>query len=65
VLGVHSEAFYRQLESLCDGIFEFKNEETGGTRNHLVRVKAMRGRKYDPQWHRLMVGENLEVTSEK
>jgi len=65
VLGVHSEAFYRQLESLCDGIFEFKREETGGTRNHLVRVKAMRGRKYDLQWHRLMVEENFEVTLER
>ncbi len=30
VLGVHSEPFYRQLESLCDGIIEFKREETGG-----------------------------------
>jgi KaiC/GvpD/RAD55 family RecA-like ATPase len=64
VLGVHSEAFYNQLESLCDGIIEFKREETGGTRNHLVRVKAIRGRKYDPQWHRLMVRDNFEVTSE-
>jgi len=65
VVGVCSEAFYRQFESLCDGIIEFKREETGGTTNHLVRVKAMRGRKYDPQWHRLIVGENLEVILEK
>ncbi len=64
VLGVHSEAFYKQLESLCDGIIEFKREETGGTRNHLVRMKAMRGRKYDAQWHRLIVGDNLELTLE-
>jgi KaiC/GvpD/RAD55 family RecA-like ATPase len=62
LVGVHSPAFYKQLESLCDGIIEFKREETGGTINHLVRVKAIRGRKYDPQWHRLMVGDNFEVT---
>ena len=61
LVGVHSEAFYKQLESLCDGIIEFKREETGGTINHLVRVKAIRGRKYDARWHRLMVGDNLEV----
>jgi KaiC/GvpD/RAD55 family RecA-like ATPase len=62
VLGVHSEAFYNQLESLSDGIFEFKREETGGARNHLVRVKAMRGQKYDTDWHRITVGDNLELT---
>jgi len=65
LVGVRSEAFYKQLESLCDGIIEFKNEEINGTRNHLVRVKALRGRKYSPQWHRLTVGNNLEVTLEK
>jgi KaiC/GvpD/RAD55 family RecA-like ATPase len=65
VLKVHSEAFYKQFESLCDGIIEFKKEDSGGTRNDLVRVKAMRGRKYDRQWHRLMIGDNFEVTLEK
>ena len=64
LVGAYSEAFYKQFESLCDGIIEFEREETGELRN-IVRVKAMRGRKYDPQWHRLMVGDNLEVTLEK
>jgi KaiC/GvpD/RAD55 family RecA-like ATPase len=64
VVRAYSEAFYKQFESLMDGIIEFKREEIGGTTQHLVRVKALRGRKYDPQWHRLMVRDNLEVTLE-
>jgi KaiC/GvpD/RAD55 family RecA-like ATPase len=65
VVRAHSEAFYKQFESLMDGIVEFKMEEVGGTTQQLVRVKVLRGRKYDQQWHRLRVKDGFEVFLEK
>ena len=65
VVGVHSDAFYRQFESSADGIIEFKRQEKARQIKYLVRVKAMHGRRYDPQWHKLTLGENFEVTLEK
>jgi KaiC/GvpD/RAD55 family RecA-like ATPase len=64
VVRVYSEAFYKQFESLMDGIVEFKREEAGGTTQQLVRVKAFRGRKYDQLWHRLNVKDGFEVVLE-
>ncbi len=61
VTGVASDAFYRQFESLADGIIEFKSQEKEGHIEHLVRVRTMRGRTYDSQWHELQLLDNGEV----
>jgi KaiC/GvpD/RAD55 family RecA-like ATPase len=61
VTGVYSDAFCRQWESLCDGIIEFKSEETGGSIEHFVRVRSVRGKSYDSRWHQLKVLQNGEV----
>lgn len=64
--GIASDAFYRQYESLFDGIIEFKSDEKpDGEVEHFIRVKVMRGRPHDSKWHQLKVGENFEVTLEK
>jgi KaiC/GvpD/RAD55 family RecA-like ATPase len=60
--GTASDAFYRQLESLCDGIIDFKSEEKGGNIQNFLRVRMMRGQPHDSQWHRLEVLNNGEVT---
>ncbi len=59
--GVASDAFYRQFESLCDGIIEFKSEESAGQIAQHIRVAAMRGRTYDSRWRRISLLENGEV----
>jgi len=60
--GIASDAFYTKFEALCDGIIDFKNEEVGGRIEHLLRIRALRGKTFDSRWHRLQVSGNGEVT---
>ncbi len=60
--GVHSEGFYRQLESLCDGIIDFKSPEEGGHLEHYIRVRSIRGQLPNTSWHTLQLQSNGEVS---
>ncbi len=62
VAGVASAGFYKQLESLCDGIIDFRSEEKEGKLEQYVRVSAMRGKRYDSRWRKLELLDNGEVT---
>ena len=61
VAGVYSEGFYKQFESLCDGIIDFKSQEAGGKMEHNLRIRAMRGRTFDSSWRRLRLMNSGEV----
>ena len=61
VAGVYSEGFYRQFESLCDGIVDFRSQEIGGQIEHEVRIKAMHGRTFDSRWRRLRLLDSGQV----
>jgi KaiC/GvpD/RAD55 family RecA-like ATPase len=60
--GVLSDAFYRQVEALNDGIIELKTQEKEGGIEHKLRVRAIRGKKFDSKWHTLRLQETGEVT---
>ncbi len=53
VKGVFSEAFYRQFESFCDGVLDFRSEERDAFIEHSMRVKMMRGKPHETAWQRL------------
>jgi KaiC/GvpD/RAD55 family RecA-like ATPase len=57
-----SESFLSQLESITDGIIDFKCEDKEGEVTQFFRVRRMRGRKFDSRWQRLNLSETGEVT---
>jgi len=59
---VASSSFYKQYESLFEGIIDFKSEEQENKLQHYVRVRSLRGRGYDSRWRRLRLLDNGEVT---
>ncbi|MFI5450383.1 MAG: RAD55 family ATPase [Candidatus Bathyarchaeia archaeon] len=61
VKGVHSEAFYNQLESWHDGILDVKSVEQAEGVEHFIRVRTMRGEACDSGWCRLKLLDNGEV----
>jgi KaiC/GvpD/RAD55 family RecA-like ATPase len=68
IRGIHSDSVYRQLEDAADGVIDFKIEEIGessGKTRDLIRIRSMRNVAFDRKWHRLKIGDNLEVSLEK
>ena len=59
---VASTSFYKQWESLCDGIIDFKSEERENELHHYVRIRSLRGRRSDSRWRNLQLSDNGEVT---
>ncbi len=55
--GVTSEVFITQLESLHDGIIDFRSREENGKLEHYVRIRTMHGRSSDSRWQHLRQSE--------
>lgn len=62
MMGVHSEAFYKYVESISDGVIDFKSQEENGRIEHYVRARILRGKGYDSRWRKLRLHDNGEVT---
>lgn len=62
MVGVHSAALYKHLESVSDGILDFRSEDAGGHVEQFARVRMMRGEALDSRWRRLKLMAKGEVT---
>lgn len=60
--GVYSDSFYAQFESFCDGVIEFKAEDSSQGLVHSMRIRAMRGTPHDSSWKRIRLMDTGEVT---
>ena len=63
--GVQDDRVYTRLEGAFDGIVDFRVEEGPKSSGNVMRMRSMRTVPYDPDWHRLNISENFEVTLEK
>lgn len=60
--GVASETLYKQLESLSDGILDFRSSENQGELQHFVRLRTLRDKSCDTRWRRLSLDKNGRVS---
>ena len=64
VKGIASDAFYTKFEALCDGIIDLKAQEEGGRIEQYIRIRMLRGKRFDSRWHRLELTKNGQVALE-
>jgi TolB-like protein/KaiC/GvpD/RAD55 family RecA-like ATPase/cytochrome c-type biogenesis protein CcmH/NrfG len=62
--GVYSDSFYAQFESFCDGIIEFRAEESPQGLVQSMRIRAIRGAPHDSSWRRIRLMDTGEVAVE-
>ena len=60
--GTVSESFRAQFETINDGIVDLKREDEDGEVTQLIRLRRMRGKRFDSRWQRLNLLETGEVT---
>ncbi|HZW84456.1 MAG TPA: hypothetical protein VFE91_00955 [Nitrososphaerales archaeon] len=59
--GVASDSFYRKRESMVDAVIDIKAVEEGRRLEHYVRLRALRGAKFDSSWRRIELFEKNRV----
>lgn len=59
--GVASDRFYRKREAAADAIVDVKSIEEGRRLQHYVRVRALRGAKFDSSWRKIELFEPSRV----
>lgn len=53
VCGVHSASFYKSMEDICDGVIDVKFDDSEGTPQTKLRVRALKVRQFNGSWRRL------------
>lgn len=59
VTGIASPTFYKNRETVADAIVDIKAEDKRGKLEHYIRLRALRGTKFDSTWRRIeLFGKN-------
>ncbi len=64
VRGSASTEFFTKFEALCDGVVDLEAKEEGGRIENCIRIRILRGKKFDSRWHRLELMDNGMVAVE-
>ena len=60
--GVHSDLFYKSMESLADGILDLKLDSSGEEPVNMLRLRSFKRGPHDAKWQKLKVGANFAVS---
>ncbi|MDE1852878.1 MAG: hypothetical protein KGI38_03915 [Thaumarchaeota archaeon] len=59
--GVASDAYYRKREAVVDAIIDVKSVEEGRRLQHYIRLRTLRGAKFDSSWRKIDLFESNQV----
>ncbi len=59
--GVHSDSFYKRLESSSDGVIDVRVIERDDEAKNLLRVRSLKGQPHDARWHEVEIKPNGEA----
>lgn len=61
VTGIASASFYNKREAAADAIIDLKTREERGKLEHYIRLRALRGTKFDSSWRRIELFDTNRV----
>jgi KaiC/GvpD/RAD55 family RecA-like ATPase len=61
VTGMASQSFYNQRESVADAVIDIVTREEQGRLEHYIRLRALRGMKFDSSWRRIELFDKNRV----
>jgi hypothetical protein len=61
VRGIHSESFYKRIESGVDGVVDCRIMEKDGESKSFLRIRSIKGQPYDGRWHEIAINQNGEA----
>ena len=61
VRGIHSESFYKRIESAVDGVVDCRVLEQQGESKSFLRIRSIKGQPYDGRWHEIEIKQNGEA----
>jgi len=62
VRSIHSESFYKRLESDVDGVIELRVTERDQEWKNLLCIRSLKGQRHDARWHEIEIKPNGEAT---
>ena len=62
VRGVHTESFYKQLESDVDGVIDLRVMERNEEWKNFLCIRSLKGQLHDARWHEIQIKRNGEAT---
>jgi KaiC/GvpD/RAD55 family RecA-like ATPase len=62
VRDVHTESFYKRLESDFDGVIDLRVMERDDEAKNFLRIRSLKGQPHDARWHEVQIKRNSEAT---
>ena len=59
--GVHTESFYKNLESDFDAVIDLRVMERDEEVKNLLRLRSLKGQRHDTRWHEIQIKRNGEA----